>query len=71
MRSLGDLLDRRAGQPQCGGLSALRRSSFSVPEVRGSSGCGVGSLPAGGSVVTLRRFGRGFGVSGDAIATAG
>ena len=47
-------------QPQCGGLSAFRRASFSVPVPRGSSGWGVGSLPGGGSVVTRRRFGRGF-----------
>jgi hypothetical protein len=59
-----------APYPQCGGLSALSLASFSVPVPRGSSGVGVGSLPGGGSVVTRRRLGRGFGVS-EAVITAG
>ena len=43
--------------PQCGGLSAFRRSSFAFSVCRGGSFCGFGSEPAIASVVT-RRCGR-------------
>jgi len=47
---------RRRPYPQCGGLSRRSCSSFSVEAWRAGSGAGVGSDPAGTSVVTRRRW---------------